>query len=137
MASVRDAAQRLLESENPLLASYKELRAAAVTRAEQALATAVLDAQRQQVSYLEFLSEALPTQFVAVGTISSDSVKLRAGPGGTHQQIGDLRAGTPVIVVEWNGYWAEIQVPGGRRGHVFRDYIRTEGGGSSPAWQRA
>lgn len=136
MASVRDAAQRLLESENPLVATYKELRQAAVTRAEQALAAAVLEAQRQQVSYLQFLSEDLPAQFVAVGTISSDSVKLRAGPGGGNPQIGDLRAGTPVIVVEWNGYWAEVQVPGGGRGHVFRDYIRTEGANSAPSWQK-
>ena len=137
MASVRDAAQRLLESENPLVAAYKELRQGAVTRAEQALAAAVLDAQRQQVSYLQFLSEELPAQFVAVGTINSDSVKLRAGPGGSHPQIADLRAGTPVIVVEWNGYWAEVQVPGGHRGHVFRDYVRTEGAGGTPSWQKA
>ena len=138
MASVREAAERLLESETPLVAAYKELRSGAVTRAEQALAAAVLEAQRQQVSYLQFLSEELPEQFVAVGAISSDSVKLRAGPGGTHPQVGDLRAGTPVVVIEWNGYWAEVQAPGGRRGHVFRDYVRTEGaGGSAPAWQRA
>ena len=136
LAAVRDSATRLLEAENPLLAAYKELRAGAVTRAEQALASEVLLAQRQQVSYLQFLTEELPSQFVAVGEVSSDGVKLRAGPGGSHPQVGDLRAGTPVIVIAWNGYWAEVQVPGGRRGFVFRDYVRAEGSSPQSDWQR-
>jgi uncharacterized protein YgiM (DUF1202 family) len=137
MASVKDVARALSDAETPLLATYRELRAAAVTRAEQALAAAVSEAQRQQTSYLQFLCEDLPAQFVTVGAIGSDAVKLRQGPGGSHPQVGELKAGTPVIVVEWSGYWAEVQVPGGRRGYVFRDYVRTEGAPpAAAAWQR-
>ena len=137
MAAVKDLARTLLEAEQPLSVPYKELRTAAVTRAEQALATAVGEAQRQQTSLLQFLCEDLPAQFVAVGAISSDAVKLRQGPGGTHPQVAELRGGTPVIVVEWNGYWAAVQIPGGHRGFVFRDYVRLDGGGAGgAAWQR-
>jgi len=137
MAAVKDVARALLEAEIPLAGTYKDLRAAAGTRAEQALAAAVSEAQRQQTSYLQFLCEDLPAQFVTVGAIGSDAVKLRQGPGGGHPQVAELRAGTPVIVVEWSGYWAQVQVPGGGRGYVFRDYVRLEGGGSAAAaWQR-
>jgi uncharacterized protein YgiM (DUF1202 family) len=137
MATVKDVAKALLEAETPLVASYKELRAAAATRAEQALATAAAEAQKQQVTHLQFLCEELPGQFITVGTIASDAVRLRQGPGGGHAQIGELRAGTPVVVIEWSGYWAHVQVPGGRRGYVFRDYVRIEGGEASAAsWQR-
>ncbi len=137
MASVKDAARMLLDAETPLLSAYKELRAAAVTRAEQSLVSAVTDAQKQQVSYLQFLCEELPSQFVTVGTIVSDAVKLRQGPGGTHPQVDELRNGTPVVVIEWSGYWAHVQAPGGRRGYVFRDYVRIDGDKTqSAAWQR-
>lgn len=144
MAAVKDHAQALLETETPLVQGYKDLRGASVTRAEQALASAVHEAQKAQISYLQLLCEDLPPQFISVASVSSDAVKLREGPGGNHPQVGELRAGTPVIVMEWNGYWAQVQVPGGRRGYVFRDYVRTEagaappGGGGAPGggWQR-
>ncbi len=137
MASVKDVARTLLDSESPLLSAYKELRGAAVTRAEQALASAVTEAQKQQVSYLQFLCEELPSQFVTVGAVVSDAVKLRQGPGGSHPQVDELRNGTPVVVIEWSGYWAHVQVPGGRRGYVFRDYVRIDGEKQqSAAWQR-
>lgn len=136
MASVKDVARSLLETENPLLTTYRELRGSAVTRAEQALSSAVTEAQRQQVSYLQFLCEELPSQFVTVGSIVSDAVKLRQGPGGSHPQVDELRNGTPVIVIEWSGYWAHVQVPGGRRGFAFRDYVRVEGEkAQGAAWQ--
>ncbi len=136
MAAIKDVAQNLLSTEGPLLQGYKDLRGAAVTRAEQALSAAVQDAQLAQVSYLQLLCEELPPQFVGVGSITSDAVKLREGPGGSHPQRGELRAGTPVLVIEWNGYWAQVQVPGGTRGYVFRDYVRTDSGGREASWQR-
>ncbi len=127
MASVKDHAKSLLDMEAPLVQGYKELRGCAVTRAEQALTGAVHEAQKAQISYLQLLCEDLPPQFISVGSIHSDAVKLRQGPGGSHPQVGELRAGTPVIVMEWSGYWAQVQIPGGRRGFVFRDYVRAEG----------
>lgn len=137
VASVKDVARTLLEAEQPLDAPYKELRGAAASRAEQALAAAVSEAQRQQTSFLQFLCEDLPAQFIAVGTVSSNAVKLRQGPAGTQPQVGELRAGTPVIIVQWSGYWAEVQAPGGQRGFIFRDYVRLDGGGAAPpSWQR-
>jgi|BEDMetMinimDraft_2_1075160.scaffolds.fasta_scaffold19986_2 uncharacterized protein YgiM (DUF1202 family) len=137
MASLKEAARALHAAEEPLLPQYRELRARASSRAEQALAAALYEAQRAQVGHLQLLCEELPSQFAAVGVVSSDAVKLRQGPGGTHPQLAELRAGTPVIVIEWSGYWAHVQVPGGRRGFVFRDYVRTEGSGrDEPAWQR-
>lgn len=137
MASVKDHAKTLLETETPVMQGYKDLRGASVTRAEQALASAVYEAQKTQLSYLQLLSEDLPPQFISVGSINSDAVKLRQGPGGTHPQVGELRAGTPVIVMEWSGYWAEVQIPGGHRGFIFRDYVRAEGTPKDNAgWQR-
>lgn len=137
LASMKEAARALFAAEQPLLQQYKELRNAAVTRAEQALAAAVQDAQRAQVGHLQLMCEELPSQFVGVGTINSEGVKLRQGPGGSHPQVGELRAGTPLLVMEWHGYWAHVQVAGGQRGFVFRDYVRTEvGARESTAWQR-
>lgn len=136
MAAVKEVAKTLVSAEGPLVQSYKDLRGAAVTRAEQALSAAVHDAQLAQVSYLQLLCEDLPPQFVSVGSISSDAVKLREGPGGSHPQRAELRAGTPVLVMEWNGYWAQVQVPGGARGYVFRDYVRTDAGARDASWQR-
>lgn len=137
MPGVRAAAQALYATEQPLLQAYRDLRAAAASRAEQALAAAVYEAQLAQVGHLQLLCEELPRQFAAVGTINSDAVKLRQGPGGSHPQLGELRAGTPVVVIEWSGYWAMVQVPGGRQGFVFRDYVRTDDGGRlSEVWQR-
>ena len=134
---MRDAARALFAAEQPLLQQYRELRSAAVTRAEQALAGAVHDSQRAQVGHLQLMCEELPAQFAGVGTINSDAVKLRKGPGGSHPQEGELRAGTPVLVIEWNGYWAHVQVPGGQRGFVFRDYVRSESPSrDAAAWQR-
>jgi uncharacterized protein YraI len=135
---MRDAARALFAVEQPLLQQYRELRAAAVTRAEQALAAAVHDAQRAQVGHLQLMCEDLPAQFAGVGTINSDAVKLRKGPGGSHPQQSELGAGTPVLIIEWNGYWAHVQVPGGQRGYVFRDYVRAENTGraESASWQR-
>jgi len=136
MASVKDHAQSLLDLETPLVQGYKDLRGAAVTRAEQALAAAVHEAQKAQISYLQLLCEDLPPQFISVGSIHSDAVKLRQGPGGGHPQVGELRAGTPVLVMEWSGYWAQVQIPGGRRGFVFRDYVRADGAPKEAAgWQ--
>ena len=136
MASVQERAKALLETEKPLLQEYKGLRAGAMTRAEQSLAGAVHEAQKTQLSFLQLLCEDLPAQFISVGSIHSDAVKLRQGPGGSHPQVGELRAGTPVIVMEWNGYWAQVQVPGGQRGFVFRDYVRAEGAPKDAAtWQ--
>lgn len=136
MAAVKDQAQALLAAETPLAQAYRDLRSAAVTRAEQALAGAVQEAQRAQLSYLQLLCEDLPPQFISVGSIHSEAVKLRQGPGGAHPQIAELRAGTPVLVMEWSGYWAQVQIPGGRRGFVFRDYVRAEGAPREAAgWQ--
>jgi len=137
MPSVKDCAQTLLETETPLTQGYKDLRGAAVSRAEQSLAGAVHEAQKSQISYLQLLCEDLPPQFISVGSINSDAVKLRQGPGGSHPQVGELRAGTPVIVMEWSGYWAQVHIPGGQRGYIFRDYVRAEGAPrDGGGWQR-
>ena len=136
VSSLAVLASQLLAAEVPLLDGYRDLRSHAVSRAEQALAGAVADAQRTQVGHLQLLSEPLPSQFAGVGVISSEAVKLRQGPGGGHPQVGELRAGTPVIIMEWSGYWAQVQVAGGTRGYVFRDYVRTEGSPQNGmAWQ--
>lgn len=136
MAGLKDLAGQLLAVEEPLLASYKEMRAAANGRVAMALCNTVYEAQAAQLSYLRFLGEDLPAEFVAVGTITSNSVKLRKGPGGSHPMVAELSAGLPVIVMSWSGYWAAVQIPGGQQGYIFRDYVRVEGNNASASWQR-
>jgi uncharacterized protein YgiM (DUF1202 family) len=137
MASVRELARALLASEQPLAGSYRELRAAAVTRIEQALTGHLESAQASQVALLGLMCDELPEQFLGLGTITSQAVKLREQPGGSQPVVAELDAGTPVIVMQWQGYWAQVQLPGGRRGFVFRDYVRTDATGKeAPSWQR-
>jgi uncharacterized protein YgiM (DUF1202 family) len=137
VASLRDVARELLAVEQPLSAGYRELRGAAVTQVEQALAGHLETAQASQVALLGLLCDELPNKFLGLGTIVSQSVKLREKPGGSHPVLAELAAGTPVIVMEWQGYWAQVQLPGGRRGYVFRDYVRTDAQGREmPSWQR-
>jgi uncharacterized protein YgiM (DUF1202 family) len=137
VASLAQVAKALLEAEEPLRALYRELRAAAVTRVEQELAAHLEAAQAAQVSYLQLMCDELPVKFLGLGTITSQAVKLREKPGGSQPVVAELAAGTPVIVMDWQGYWAQVQLPGGRRGFVFRDYVRTELGAANqpPAWQ--
>ncbi|HVB09470.1 MAG TPA: SH3 domain-containing protein [Bacillota bacterium] len=137
MASIRDLARELLVAEEPLAGSYRELRSAAVTQIEQALSGHLEAAQASQVALLGLMCDELPNKFLGLGTITSQAVKLRDGPGGSHPVLLELGAGTPVIVMEWQGYWAHVQLPGGRRGYVFRDYVRTDAQGrESPTWQK-
>ncbi len=137
MASIRELARALLDAERPMAASYRELRGAAVTRIEQALTGHLESAQASQVALLGLMCDELPDRFLGLGTITSQAVKLREQPGGSHPVVAELEAGTPVIVMEWQGYWAQVQLPGGRRGFVFRDYVRTDAGGrEAPTWQK-
>jgi uncharacterized protein YgiM (DUF1202 family) len=137
MASIRDLARELLTAEQPLSAGYRELRGAAVTQIEQALAAHLDSAQASQVALLGLMCDELPSKFLGLGTISSQAVKLREQPGGSHPVVAELPAGTPVIVMDWQGYWAHVQLPGGRRGFVFRDYVRTDAHGrEAPSWQK-
>lgn len=136
MSSFRDLARQLREVEEPLSEPYKELRSAAATRVEQELSTHLADAHRAQLSCLSLMTDELPPKFLALGTICSQATKLREEPGGGDGVLAELTAGMPVIVMEWAGYWAHIQLPGGRRGYVFGDYVRTDDGKRGPNWQQ-
>jgi uncharacterized protein YgiM (DUF1202 family) len=137
VATIRDLAHELLAAEQPLAAGYRELRSAAVTQIEQALAGHLEAAQASQVALLGLMCDELPNKFLGLGTITSQAVKLREQPGGSHPVLAELSAGTPVIVMEWQGYWAKVQLPGGRRGYVFRDYVRTDAQAREvPSWQK-
>lgn len=136
MANIKKLSAELLAVEEPLLESYKELQNAATGKVATSLCASVFEAQRSQLEYLRFLGEDLPAEFVAVGVITANRVKLRQGPGGTSPLITELTAGLPVIVMSWSGYWAAVQIPGGQKGYVFRDYVRVDGEGKSPGWQR-
>jgi len=133
VAGLKDLAGQLLSVEEPLLAAYKDLRAAANGRVALALCTSVCDAQAAQLAHLRFLQQDLPAEFVAVGSITSNNVKLRKGAGGSHPMVCELQAGLPVIVMSWSGYWAAVQIPGGQQGFVFRDYVRVDDAGASGA----
>jgi len=137
VAGLKEGAAQLRAAEEPLWAAYKELQGAAQGRVASALCEALLEAQKRQLAYLRFLEEELPSDFIAVGSVTSHRVKLRSGPGGSHPVLDELDAGVPVIVTAWSGYWAAVQVPGGRQGYVFRDYVRTEGDGPRSSWSGA
>lgn len=130
MAAFRDVVRQLREAEEPLQAVYKELSAAAATRVEQELSGHLVATQQGQIAYLSLMADELPAKFLALGTICSQATKLRDGAGGSHKLLAELPAGTPAIVMAWDGYWAHVQLPGGRRGFVFRDYVRIEGEGA-------
>lgn len=126
MAGLFETAGRLREQEEQIAEGYKELHRAAVRDVEKRLAEQIANFQRLQVLSLDLLAEGVPEQFLGFGRITGEDVNLREGPGGRYPLVGKLDKGDVVIVQGVDGYWVQVQVPRGRSGYVFKDYIQQE-----------
>ncbi|MBX5475567.1 MAG: SH3 domain-containing protein [Clostridia bacterium] len=139
MASLRELARALHDAEAPLWTQYETLAGAAATDVERELVKHLVESQRFQLSFLELMTTPLPSRFQCFAKVTDDQVKLRQGPGAGHPLIGQLKYGTPCLIIDFSGYWANVQLPDGTRGWVFKDYVACERGGSTaqetPAWQ--
>lgn len=61
------------------------------------------------------------------GTVTTDALNLRAGPGTEHDVLATLRRGTPVTIRGESGDWFEVEAPGPSgepaRGFVSKRYV--------------
>lgn len=127
MASLKELATGLYRQEIALVEEYEKIVAAATGNTEKQLAEEVLKAQRFQLSTLELIEKDLvPEKFLSFGTIISDEVNVRRGPSAKQEKIRVLDQNVRVIVMEFEGNWAHIQLPDGETGWVFKDYVRTD-----------
>lgn len=126
MATLRQLAERIREREQELAPLYEELAKSAGGETAVRLVQQVSRYQRFQLLSLDLLAGELPQRFAGFGTIVSDEVNLREGPGGNYGLAGHLRQGDQVIVTGQQGYWVEVQVPRGKAGYIFKDYVAIE-----------
>lgn len=141
--SLRELAKSVHDAEAPLWEKYEALAAAAATDVERELVQHLAESQRFQLSFLELMTSPLPNRFHCFAKVAEDQVKLRQGPGPGNPLVRELRAGTPCLVIESDGFWANLQLPDGTRGWAFKDYIRcertaagvsSEGSAEAPMW---
>ncbi len=126
MASLYETASRLKEREESLTEDYRALPQAALRDVEKKLAEQIANFQRLQVMSLDLLAEGVPEQFLGFGRVTGEDVNLREGPGGRYPLIGKLDRGEMVIVQGYDGFWVQVQVPRGRSGYIFKDYLQQE-----------
>ncbi|MBX6378528.1 MAG: SH3 domain-containing protein [Clostridia bacterium] len=122
----REMAERLRSREEELSAEYQELARLPGSPGEERLIRQLLNFQRFQVMTLELLCEGVPERFIGFGQVSEDDVNLREGPGGGYPVVERLKRGQPLVLLSTHGYWVEVQVPRGRSGYVFKDYVQQE-----------
>ena len=128
MSRIKDLAAELRAEERPLLERYRELIAAAATETERRLAQMMYNYQRFQLQSLELFQDRVPERFHCFAVITHDDVNVRQRPSGKSEAVARLGRGTPVIVMSFQGFWAEVQLVGGETGYVFKDYVRCEAG---------
>ncbi|HEY8552417.1 MAG TPA: SH3 domain-containing protein [Thermaerobacter sp.] len=129
MLRIGDLAAELREQERPLLERYRQLVDAAVTDTERRLAQMMYNYQRFQLQSLELFEDRVPERLHCFGVITHDDVNVRQRPSGKSEALTKVGRGTPVIVMAFEGFWAEVQLVGGETGYVFKDYVRCEAGG--------
>ncbi|HEY8450342.1 MAG TPA: SH3 domain-containing protein [Bacillota bacterium] len=127
MAGLRDVAAQFQQQERSLLDAYERILRAASTPTERQLAEQILRAQEFQLSTLELLEKNLvPEKFHSFGVINNVDVNVRSGPSARHERVRVLQPDVRVIVMEFSGNWAHIQLSDGTRGWIFKDYVRTD-----------
>jgi uncharacterized protein YgiM (DUF1202 family) len=119
--------RQLLDTEEPLLQLYDRLVRGAVGRGEKELTRRMLQSQRFQISTLKVLVEGrIPDKFLYFGVITHDEVNVRENAAARSRSLALVGPGTPVIAQELSGNWVSVQLPDGRSGWVFKDYVRRE-----------
>ena len=68
-------------------------------------------------------SVIITTRFRAA-EVSVDGLELRSGPSSQSPVLQTLRQGTPVKIVEAQGSWGRVEIPGQVRLWVFGDYVQ-------------
>lgn len=127
MSELQSMAADLKAAEEPRLAEYDDLTRRATTETERRLAEQMVRAQRFQLAALDLVAEGMvPDQFHCFGVITHDDVKVREGPTPRQPEVRQLHQGIPVVVEQYEGNWACIQMPDGEKGWVFKDYVRCE-----------
>lgn len=127
MSSLKELAFELHQQEQSLLEKYDQVLRATSGGTEQQLAQEIWKAQNFQLSILELIEKDLvPEKFLSFGTITAEDVNVRSGPSAKQEKIHVLQQNVRVIVMEFEGNWAHIQMPDGRTGWVFKDYVRTD-----------
>ncbi|MEW6524090.1 MAG: SH3 domain-containing protein [Bacillota bacterium] len=127
MEKASEELQQLLEIEEPLLQLYDRLVRSASGRGEKELTRRMLQSQRFQISTLKVLVEGkIPDKFLYFGVITHNEVNVRESAAARSRSLTLVNPGTPVIAKENQGNWVCIQLPDGRSGWVFKDYIRRE-----------
>ncbi|EKP94382.1 MULTISPECIES: SH3 domain-containing protein [Thermaerobacter] len=129
MSRIKELAAELREQERPLLDHYKQLVDAATKETERRLAQMMYNYQRFQLQSLELFQDRVPERFHCFGVVTHDDVNVRQRPSGKSEVLARVGRGTPVIVMAFEGFWAEVQLVGGETGYVFKDYVRCEAGG--------
>ncbi|MEW6242676.1 MAG: SH3 domain-containing protein [Bacillota bacterium] len=126
MKTVAELVEEIKAHELPLLDLYRELETAASGRTEKLLAGQMLSYQKFQVKSLDLFSGQMPDKFHSFGAIVEDDVNVRSGAAPSYPVITKVNKGTPVIITEFVGNWAHVQLPDGQRGFVFRAYAKSE-----------
>ncbi|MFS8570361.1 MAG: SH3 domain-containing protein [Thermaerobacter sp.] len=122
-----DLVNEIQAREAPLAELYGQVERAVSNPTARQLALQMLRAQRFQLATLDLLAkDQVPEKFHCFGRITHDDVNLRSGPSAREPRTGTLQRGTMVIVQEFQGNWAHVQVSGGKSGWIFKDYVRCE-----------
>lgn len=71
-------------------------------------------------------STPVPTK--AIGTVSTDALNLRLGPGLSHQVLGLLNSGTVIEITgrSESGDWLQVMLENGVSGWVSAQYVQTQ-----------
>ncbi|MEX2355918.1 MAG: SH3 domain-containing protein [Thermaerobacterales bacterium] len=124
---MKERVSEMLDGERPLLDTYQSIARQAASDIERRLAEQMIKAQRFQISTLELILEGrVPEQFHCFGAVTHEDVSVRGGPSPRQDTVRRIDRGLPVIVKEYQGNWAHIQLPDGESGWVFRDYVQCE-----------
>jgi uncharacterized protein YgiM (DUF1202 family) len=120
--------EEIEKNEKPLVDLYREIQEAALSPTEKKLASQMYHYQRFQVASLELLRSGVPDEFFCFGAVVDEDVNLRQGPGPRHSLAKKIGKGTPVIVMKYEGNWANVRLPDSTEGYVFRAYVKCEMG---------
>jgi len=68
-------------------------------------------------------------EFPYVAEVSAKEVNLRAGQSSSSEQIGTLRKGEKVVVVDRSYSWLKVKIPGHAESYISTDFVKDLGGG--------
>ncbi len=124
MDEFADLVESIKSGEGPLVDLYEQMDKVAGSGTRHQLARQVLDYQKFQIACLDLLEGDVPERFHCFGQIVDEDVNVRESAGPRSRLLCKLGRGTPVIIMKFEGNWAQIQMPDGSQGYVFKDYAQ-------------